>query len=81
MRPKLSTQDLTTEYVGALRDYVAHPEDESALQKAYELGRKAMAAGLGLLQITGIQHEALAALLSSTQAQDYENVVRRGAQF
>ncbi len=46
-------------YHEALADYLAHP-DESTLQQAYELGRAAMTAGLGVVDLIRLHHRALA---------------------
>lgn len=49
---------LAQDYRGALR---AHLEGagEAALQRAYEVGRRAMAEGLGLLEVVAMHHAAL----------------------
>jgi signal transduction histidine kinase len=45
-------------YEAALSDYLARP-DEAALQQAYELGRAAMNAGCGIVDVTRMHHQAL----------------------
>lgn len=45
-------------YAQSLHDYVAHP-GERELQRAYELGRRALTAGSGVLGIASLHHEAL----------------------
>jgi signal transduction histidine kinase len=49
---------LPVTYQGALQDYLAHP-DETRLQQAYELGRAAMNAGLGVFDLIRLHHQAL----------------------
>jgi two-component system sensor histidine kinase DegS len=53
---------LTRQYAGALRHYVEH-QRETLLQQAYELGRKASAEGLGVLDMARIHQQALASCL------------------
>jgi signal transduction histidine kinase len=45
-------------YRGALRDYLAHP-DEATLRQAYELGRAALDGGLGDFDVIRLHHQAL----------------------
>lgn len=46
-------------YTGVLRDYLARP-DEHTLEQAYELGRAALNAGLGVFDVIRLHHQALA---------------------
>lgn len=50
--------DLEAEYTSALRDYFAAPE-EAHLHHAYELGRRALDGGLGVLDMAALYHAAL----------------------
>jgi signal transduction histidine kinase len=54
---------LTHEYSMALQHYVSH-QDEQALAQAYELGRQALADGLGVLDMATVHSRALPPLLS-----------------
>src|SRR2546425_13366987 len=45
-------------YGAALNDYLAGG-GEAALQRAYELGRSALAQGLGVLELAAVHHIAL----------------------
>lgn len=56
MSEPLSSLPVT--YQGALQEYLAHP-DETRLQLAYELGRAAMNAGLGVFDLIRLHHQAL----------------------
>jgi signal transduction histidine kinase len=51
---------LEDQYTAALRDSIAGM-GESSLQQAYELGRRALADGLGVLDMAAMYHKALAA--------------------
>jgi PAS domain S-box-containing protein len=52
------THELTEEFVNLLADYFARKE-EAVLERAYELGRKAVAAKLTVLEMAAIQQGAL----------------------
>jgi PAS domain S-box-containing protein len=54
---------LVSRYQAALAAYVAR-EDEEALQRAYELGRKALNLGLGVVDVVRLHQEALVKLVS-----------------
>jgi PAS domain S-box-containing protein len=51
---------LAKEYEAVLRDYLGGT-GEAALERAYELGRRALAEGLGALDMARVHHEALKA--------------------
>ncbi len=55
-------QDFSDQYVSALQRYFAHQE-EAALEQAYELGRKALAEKIGLVEIVSVHQNALAEIL------------------
>ncbi|HZZ18363.1 MAG TPA: histidine kinase [Opitutaceae bacterium] len=68
MTPRADTSEAVTQgtlpslpvtYHEALAEYLAHP-DEATLQQAYELGRAAMNAGLGIVDIIRLHHQAMA---------------------
>ena len=63
------------EYAAALRDYLKGG-GEAGLQRAYELGRQALAGGLGVLGVARFHHEALVRAVSdlSPRADDAEMV-------
>ncbi len=59
---KATSPQLMNEYQFALRDYLAGGS-EAALQQAYELGRKALTEGLGVLEMAALHHDALVTVL------------------
>src|SRR5438552_18566247 len=61
----MNNQTLSRQYTATLRRYLARQE-EALLQQAYELGRKAIMRGLGVLDIARIHQPALAACLLPT---------------
>jgi hypothetical protein len=65
-------------YRRRLADYISHGEEE-ALREAYELGRQAIAAGLSLLQLCSVHHEALSLELASSRP--LSEVARRSGDF
>jgi signal transduction histidine kinase len=73
--------DAATDYPASLRDYLGGA-GESALQQAYQIGRDALEAGLGLVAIADIHHACLRALLTETLAnQERDRVLTGAAQF
>jgi PAS domain S-box-containing protein len=59
----IARESLAGEYASALRDYVCGA-GEAALTRAYELGRRAASAGVGILEVAMMHHEALLGLPS-----------------
>jgi X-X-X-Leu-X-X-Gly heptad repeat protein len=59
--------DLSERYSAALTQYLADP-DEEVLNQAYELGRKALGDGLGVLDIAMAHHGALHAAINESRA-------------
>jgi signal transduction histidine kinase len=59
--------ELETHYRTALEEYLAHP-DEALLERAYGLGRQALAEGRGVLDMATMHSQALASVLASTDA-------------
>jgi len=69
------------DYLDALRGFLAN-EGEPALQRAYELGRKAIADGLGVLEMTRLHQAALESLIASgSQAGDGAGWIHAAAGF
>src|SRR3990172_701163 len=56
-------QELAERYSAALKDYLAGAEEE-ALKRGYELGRKAIADGVGVLEMAAIHNNSLAAVIT-----------------
>lgn len=59
----LDSSELTQEYRTTLADYLAG-KGEAALTQAYDLGRRAVTSGRGLLEIVGLHEEVLQELLA-----------------
>ena len=73
--------DLSDQYIGGLRDYL-RGGGESSLRQAYELGRRALVDGLGVLEITVLYHQALSQALSHTlTATENTRVIQAGETF
>jgi signal transduction histidine kinase len=62
-------RDLEDHYRGALRDYLTRP-DEALLERAYGLGRQALANGRGVLDMATTHSQALAAVMASEDGID-----------
>lgn len=61
--------DLKDLYAGALRDYLADG-GEAALQRAYELGRRAIGDDIGLLDLVALHQEAVQKVLSESRTSE-----------
>jgi signal transduction histidine kinase len=57
--------ELDVRYREMLSEYLAHP-DEAVLERAYGLGREALASGRGVLDMATMHSQAMAAVLAST---------------
>jgi PAS domain S-box-containing protein len=74
-------EELATEYTAALRDYL-DGRGEIALQQAYDVGRKTLAKGLGLLDMATIQHRALVkCLLKARTPREASQILRAAKKF
>jgi light-regulated signal transduction histidine kinase (bacteriophytochrome) len=71
---------LRHEYLSALRDYL-EKRDETALSAAYELGRRAMIEGSGLLEMTTLHRAGLQQLLSSAPPAEHAGLVEAASSF
>jgi signal transduction histidine kinase len=68
-------------YPALLRDYLGGA-GESALQQAYQIGRRALEAGMGLVAIADIHHACLRTLLTQTlESDERDRIVTGAAQF
>lgn len=73
--------DAAGNYPTSLGDYL-NGAGESALQRAYEIGRRALETGTGLVAIADIHHGCLRTLVTQTLANDErDRILRRAAQF
>jgi len=55
--------DRRAEYSRALAEFLRNPDREEASMCAYEIGRRALADGIGLLELATLHHEVFASLL------------------
>jgi hypothetical protein len=75
------SQNLSERYSVALTHYLAYP-DEDVLNQAYELGRKALGDGLGVLDIAMVHHDALHSVISDqSRAKMPAPVIAKAAAF
>jgi|GEM_PF-1537681 PAS domain S-box-containing protein len=78
---KASQQELLGLYKSALQAFL-EKADESALEEAYELGRRALAQEISLIQMVGIHCEALEQVLPLvSKKEDANGVLRSSAKF
>ena len=74
-------EKLEDQYTSALQDSIAG-RGESALHQAYELGRRALAEGLGVLDMAAMYHKALAAgLPRDSTPEETVLILRAGYSF
>ena len=72
---------LTRGYILSLRTFLAHGQ-ESALARAYELGRNAIAKGLGVLDMARVHQEALTKVMRSpARTKDEERIIKSAETF
>ncbi len=76
-----SAPKMSGHYCATLREYLAR-HDEARLQAAYELGRRAIGRGLGVLDMACLHQQALAACLSDTPSSwDRERTLKSAETF
>src|SRR5882762_5649281 len=74
------TESFARTYEMALLEH-AGPYGDEGLAPAYELGRRAVAERLSLLDLAGIHGDALVTALQSSEPEDRERIARRSADF
>lgn len=79
-RRQVIAPSLQDEYREALRDYLGG-SGEAALHKAYELGRQALASGIGLLGLVDIHQAATAAVLKARAGPAMPDLQRSAGRF
>jgi signal transduction histidine kinase len=72
--------EIAATYPEALQSYLGGA-GESALQQAYEIGRSALNAGIGLVAIADIHHTCLRKLLEHEAKDERERILTGAAQF
>lgn len=71
---------LRRDYRVAFLRYLPHA-DESALTTAYDIGRRVLAADLGLLHVVHVHHDVLGELLAEEPPERIDHVVEAAAEF
>jgi len=78
---KTALRDLAAQYSPALREYCA-AGGEAALHRAYQLGRRAILSGFGVLEIMSLHQEGLVAiLLGRLEHGEQARIGRRASEF
>jgi signal transduction histidine kinase len=78
---ELAPRDHRALYAAGLKVYLGDPS-EGLLRRAYEIGRRALAQGKGVLEIAAMHHEVLAKLLRrSSGSTSLEADLRRAGEF
>ncbi len=74
-------RDLRDQYTRTLHDYLAEA-GETNLHHAYELGRRALAEGLGVLEMASLHHHALVPVAVSVRApEEMRNIIKSAENF
>lgn len=73
-------EDLRRDHRAALLRHLGHRQ-ESSLHAGYELGRKALAAGISLLEVVRVHHEVLVEVLRTTRPDEVEAVTEAASDF
>jgi signal transduction histidine kinase len=78
---KTALPELTEQYSAALREYCGGG-GEAALLRAYQLGRDAVAVGVGVLEMAALHQEALvSALLEMLTLDESPHIAKRASEF
>jgi len=72
--------ELGGQYQIALREYCSGG-GEVALLRAYQIGRHAIAAGLGVLEVATLHEEALVSALAELDDEDSARIAKRASEF
>jgi PAS domain S-box-containing protein len=76
-----TSQEVKQQYLSSLLEYLTG-RGEPALQRAYEVGRRAIAEGLGGLEMLAIHQQCLATALRSAEThQESSRIVEQGGNF
>jgi hypothetical protein len=71
---------VSRDYRAAFLRYLPR-RDEAALHSAYELGRRAVADGVSLLELIRIHHEVLLVVLQDSRPEELAEVATRASEF
>jgi len=73
--------ELRKQYMSALQDYLEEGKEKS-LERAYELGRKAIADGRGILDMAAVHRDVLVTVLTqAVKQEEIEETLKKAAQF
>src|ERR1700734_4194492 len=72
---------LPEQYIATLTEYLADPESEAALSKAYEIGRDAISGGMGVLDMVTLHHDALRRVIAHHPTDDHHRQIATAATF
>jgi signal transduction histidine kinase len=79
-KPKRTPSNFEEQYRSALREYVQN-NGESALGRAYELGRTAIDEGKSLIEMISLYHRALFELFAGTKKEERSKLLQASAHF
>jgi hypothetical protein len=73
-------EDLSRNYRTAFLRYLPR-RDEAPLHEGYELGRRAVADGVSMLELAQVHHEVFLEVLRDTRADDLTRVATAASEF
>jgi signal transduction histidine kinase len=79
MNPDRDT--VSEQYAVTLKEYLADPKSEIALNKAYEIGRDAINVGMGLLDMVTLYHDALCHTIAQQPAVRHQGLIEAAIAF
>jgi signal transduction histidine kinase len=77
---KRSQNELAAEYLSALQDYL-QGGSEVGLQRAYELGRRALAEGRGVVEMVALHNQTMVTILQEAPLGKDLSVVKKAGEF
>jgi len=78
--PRTALDDLQQDYLTAFLG-VLLSHDEAALHRGYEIGRSAVATGVGLMELARMHHEVFLRVLQDTPQEELADVVMAASEF
>jgi hypothetical protein len=78
--PIRMARGLTLDYTVAFQRYLPR-EEEAALAAAYELGRRALASGISILELAQVHHDILLGVLQETRTEEVRQVAVAASTF
>lgn len=73
-------EGLTRDYRAAFLRYLPRRE-EAALTQGYDIGRRAMSEGVGVLEVAMVHHQVLLEVIDGSRGEELTHVARAASEF